>query len=290
MLFQLRKGDVVRIEPDDRQVREEKIQSLIEGHLKEFLDLEFVCRWPHIDGKEIDTLAFLPAMRVPVIVEYKRGIDRQVVDQITGYWAKVKAEKWTVMEALRKVGITGDDAPIDFDSPQVVIVAKDFTFGQTSAREAGLKFLRLFRYQLYADNIVSLEEVSPEEGGRVRGTTPSRHDLDHFGMRPETRELYDELDKGITELDSRVKPANINKGFIGYGATGRYFCTVKPIAKELNLYVKYSTSRPARAARLKLKKLPPDRWRPMTHTFKISHKGQLKPALQIISGAFRDSI
>ncbi len=297
MLFQLRKGDVVRIEPDDRRIREEEIHSLIERNLKEFLGLTFVCHKPHIGGKEIDTLAFDPAMRVPVVVEYKREKDRHVIDQVVGYCAKAKDDKLAVMRMLQKGGITEDAAPIDLDSPQVVIVAKNFTPEQQKGPAIVGRFLRLFRYQLYAGGIVSLEEVSVEEGAHI-SATPSRlknetrggpYDLDHFGMKPETRELYDQLDKGIAELDSRVKRAKVNKEFIGYGATGYYFCTVNPAAKALNVHVKCRRG-PAQATGLELKKLPRDRYGAMTHTFKISEKGQVKPALRIISGALRDSI
>jgi predicted transport protein len=108
-------------------------------------------------------------------------------------------------------------------------------------------------------------------------------------MKPETRELYDRVDKAIAELDSRIQPAKINKEFIGYRTTGNYFCTVKPTAKALNIQVKCKGGSPQPSG-LEVMELPRDRWGPMTHTFKISEKRQVEPALQVISLALKDSV
>lgn len=296
-LYQIKEETVERIEPDDTRIREEKIHKLIESNLDKFFeDLVFIKSKPHLDGKELDTLAFDSAMRVPVVVEYKREKDSHVIDQAIGYCAKIKKDKLAVMRMLQEKEITEISRPIDFDKPQVIIVAKNFTPEQEAGPSIVGDFLRLFRYQLYANGVVSLEEIGVVKRDRTSGITnrtPATgggpYDLDHFGMKPQTRELYGLLDKGISGLDSRVRPAKINKQFIGYGATGYYFCSVKPSAKALNLFVKCRRD-PPQVAGLEIKKLPPKRWGPMTHGLAITDRAQIKPAMEVIRGALEDSI
>ena len=299
MLFKLQEKIAARILPDDTPIREEVIHGLIEENLSEFFeDLTFVCTKLRVDGKEIDTLAFDRSSRTPVIIEYKRGKDRLLVGQIAEYCAKVKHSRETVRQKLRDKQITEDDGEIDYDNPQVYVVAKDFTRDQVQGFGQLRVHPHLFRFQFYSQGIVSLEEISQDEGNQpkprhgVSATVPAAggpYNLDHFHMKAVTRQTYDLLDKRISELDSRVKPAKINKQFIGFRATGRYFCTIKPTAKVLHVYVKCKGS-PAQATGLKVKKLPADRWEPMTHTFDISVERQVQPALRIIRGALEDSI
>lgn len=292
MLFKLHGKTATRIEPDDKRIREEVIHQMMENNLEQFFDLTFVCSKQRVDGKEIDTLAFNPQSRAPVILEYKRGKDRQVVAQIAEYLAKLKNNKLVVMESFRGKNITDHDGEIDFENPEVFVVAKDFTPDQVQAFSQLKVLPRLFRFQFYANDIVSLEEVGVEESRtthRKNHPTIGPNTLDHFHMNPATRALYELLDKGITKLDSRVKPAKINKHFIGFGATGNYFCTVKPIAKELNVFVKCKRN-PAKTTGLEIMKLLQGRWKPMTHTFKIAVREQVPPALRIIRSAMEDSI
>jgi predicted transport protein len=297
MLFRLREGSATRIEPYDRPVREKEIQELLENNLEEFSGLTLLCHKARIEGKEIDTLAFDRAIRAPVIIEYKRGKDRHVIGQVAEYCARVRANKLAVMQMLKEKGITHDTAEVDFDCPQIYVVAKEFSPDQVQAFSELRIIPRLFRFQFYADGIVRLEELPVEEGshgarknsrrkGQPEGASPG---VDHFGMKPGTRELYDQIDAAITKLDSRVKPAKVNKEFIGYRATGFYFCSVKPTKKALNIFVKCKRS-PALPAGVEVRKLPQGRWGPMTHTFKISDKRQVRPALRIIRSALGDSI
>jgi predicted transport protein len=297
-LFRI-EGDVAcRIELDNAKIREEKVHLLIEKNLEELFGLKLVCHKPHIDGREIDTLALDGSMKVPVIIEYKRERDRHVMEQVAGYCAKLKNNKPAAMQFIKE-DCAVDPANIDWDNPQVIIVAKVFTPDQVEEFTALREVPRLFTFQFFSGGIFSLEPVSVRQESRTRPASRTSlrdahprggpWDLEHFRMRPEVRKIYDLLDKGITSLDTRVKPAKINKEFIGYGATTYCFCSVKPTAKALNVFVKCRKGLP-QVTGLEVKKLHPDAWGPMTHTFKLTEEAQMEPALLVIKSALEDSI
>lgn len=297
-LFRIKNDVASRIEPDKAKVREERVHLLIEKNLEEFFGVKFVCHKPRVDGKEIDTLALDRSMKVPVIVEYKREKDRHVMEQVAGYCAKLRNNKLAAMQIVKENLGPVDVANIDWESPQVIIVAKEFTPDQVEEFTSLREVPRLFTFQFLADDMFSLEPVVGQEvqAGTmkrrlqsIRAPKSGPWDLEHFEMQPRIRMLYDLLDKGIVSLDTRVRAAKVNKGFIGYGATGYYFCNVKPTAKALDVFAKCRRDPPL-ATGLDLKRLGPGRWGPMTHTFKITDESQVEPALRIVKSALEDSL
>lgn len=297
-LFRIKAKQVARIAPQEHRIKEEVIHRLIEGNLSKFFeDLIFVARKPRIGGKEFDTLALDRSTKVPVIIEYKRAKDRGVVEQVSLYYVKLKHNKSDMMILLDQEGVTGNLGEIDFDNPQIIIVAREFTPEQRELLTLMRNYLRLYTYQLYGDGIVSLEEVEPlvsswDFAGRVRrsrGVAGGPYEIDHFGMKAEIRKLYERLDKAITSLDSRVKPAKINKYFIGYGATGPYFCIIYPRVNSIWVGIKCART-PSSPRGVKVSRVGKDQHTPMTHEFQISSEGQVNSAVRLIKTAFEDSM
>jgi hypothetical protein len=296
-LFRLKAHGVLRIPPDETRIREDKIHQLIATNLSTlFDDLVLVARKPRIGGKEFDTLALNTATNTPVIIEYKRGKDRGVVEQVDMYYIKLKLNKAEVIMLFQKLEEVEDLGEIDFDNPQIIIVAREFTPEQRELLAMKRQYLSMFRYQFYRDGVLSLEEVEPL--GQISSMSatsasgkhpPSPYSVDHFGMRAVIRKIYDQLDKGITSLDSLVKPGKVNKYFIGFAATGSYFCSVEPRVNSIKVEVKCRRS-PSRPKLLKVRPIPDSQHTPMTHTFSLTSERQLKSALKVIKGALGDSM
>lgn len=297
-LFRIRGRKASRIAPQEHRIKEDVIHRLIEENLSVFFeDLVLVARKPRIGGKEFDTLALNRTTNSPVIIEYKRGKDRGVVEQVHLYYVKLRHNKSDVMIMLDKADLVENLEDVDFDNPQIMVIAKEFTPEQRELLTIMRDYLRLFRYQLYADSVVSIEEVEPvglptSSGGRGRAGRPvsvGPYDIEHFGMSPDVMKLYQRLDKEIASLDSRVRPGKINKHFIGYGATGNYFCSVKPRASSIMIEVKLS-HKPPSIRSIRVRSVPGYQHTAMTHVFQISSGGQLKPALRVIKDALEDSL
>lgn len=295
-LFRMKGRHVARIAPQEHRIKEESIHRTIEENLNKFFgDLEFVAHKPRIGGKEFDTLALNKATNAPVIVEYKREKDRGVIEQVDLYYVKLKHNRSDVMIIFQQQEVIEDLGEVDFENPQIIVVAKEFTPEQREILTLKSGYLRLYRYQLYDDGLISLEEVEPFGlGAHVlaktrdgRGAAGEAYTLEHFGMKPEVAKLYERLDKGIISLDSRIKPGKINKFFVGYGATGSYFCNLKPKVHFVKVEVKCHR-RPPRLKGLKIRKLP--EYRTMTHAFHVPSAAQIGPALRVIKIALEDSM
>ncbi len=297
-LYQLTRQRVRRIQPDQARPKEDFIHRLIEDNLGHvFEGLSLVARKPRIGGKEFDTLALDTATGVPVIVEYKREKNRGVVEQVDLYYVRLKNNKADVLLLLQKANVLEDLGQVDFDNPQIIVVAKEFSHEQRELLTLKKNYLRLFRYQLYAGGILSLEQVEPlgipsdvvsssQAGPR---TVEGPYDLDHFGMSRETRLVYETLDKALVALDSRVKPGKINKYFIGYGATGFYFCCVAPRVNSLRIEIKCA-QRPRSPKGLTVRPLPEYKHSPMTHIMQVSLLKHVRPALQVIKKSLENSL
>ena len=107
-------------------------------------------------------------------------------------------------------------------------------------------------------------------------------------MTPETRNLYEQLDKAITGLDSSVKPGKVNKYYIGYGATGSYFCSVKPRVNSVRVEVKFSR-RPQRS-RVGIRPIEKYFHTPMTHAFQLTTEKEIGHAKKVIKAALEESM
>ena len=293
-LFRVKGPSVARISPQEQRIKEESIHRTIEENLSKFFsDLLFVAHKPRIGGKEFDTLALHTGTKAPVIVEYKREKDRGVVEQVDLYYVKLKNNKSDVMILLQKQDVIEDLGEVDFENPQIIVVAREFTPEQREILTLKSSYLRLFRYQLYEGGLVSLEVVEPLGAATLtktrdgRATTPGAYGIEHFGMKAEVGMLYERLDKGIISLDSLVKPGKVNKFFIGYGATGSYFCNLRPRVHFVKVDVKCHRRPPSLKA-LKISKNPD--YRTMTYTFDVRSRAQIAPALRVIKMALEDSM
>ena len=127
-LFRVDTGEVCELEPRSAAV-EKSLQALLERHLEAFLGIRFLATeysTGKVHGGRIDTLG-IDENRCPVIIEYKRAINENVINQGLFYldWLmNHQAEfKLLVMETLDVE--TADN--IDWSGPRLVCIAGDFT-------------------------------------------------------------------------------------------------------------------------------------------------------------------
>src|SRR5690349_16821443 len=127
-LFRLDKNDVEEIAV--RSVAVEKtLQSLIERHLEKFLSVRFLAS-EHSTGKthkgRIDTLG-IDENGSPVIIEYKRALNENVINQGLFYldWLLDHKGEFELL-VLKKLGTSAADA-IEWSAPRLLCIASDFT-------------------------------------------------------------------------------------------------------------------------------------------------------------------
>ncbi|WP_369038645.1 DUF5655 domain-containing protein [Stenotrophomonas maltophilia] len=149
---------------------EKPLQSLIEANLLPMLGIRFVAT-EYVTGKthggRIDSLG-LDENNSPVILEYKRSIGENVINQGLYYldWLMDhQAEfKLQVMDSLG--GHVA--AQIDWSSPRVLCIAADFTKFDAHAVQQINQSVELIRYRRFGDDLLLFEQVNTVSNGRSK--------------------------------------------------------------------------------------------------------------------------
>lgn len=157
-------------------VLEKSLQTLIEKHLEAFLGVRFLAT-EHATGKthggRIDTLG-VDENRCPVIIEYKRSTNQNVINQGLYYldWLlDHKAEfKLLVLEHCDKK--TAD--ALEWDNPRLLCIAGDFTKFDEHAVQQMNRNIELIRYRRYGDDLLLLDLVNRVEATPPPGPKPRK--------------------------------------------------------------------------------------------------------------------
>ena len=142
--------------------KEKTLQKLVEENLNEVLDMVFLAsEYTTTFGQRIDTLA-VDANGAPVIIEYKRNQNDNVINQALSYLKWLKSQQPGFFEKLIQDNM-GDDAckiaPVDWRNPRVICIAESFSkFDKDTAEVVPLR-IELMQYRYYDNSVFSLEPV-----------------------------------------------------------------------------------------------------------------------------------
>src|SRR5437763_7810844 len=127
-LFKVSNGSAQELQGASIAV-EKTLQTLIENHLEAFLGIRFL-KTEHPTGKthggRIDTLG-LDENGSPVIIEYKRALNENVINQGLFYldWLLDHKAEFTLL-AMKTLGAEVEEI-LDWSAPRLVCIAGDFT-------------------------------------------------------------------------------------------------------------------------------------------------------------------
>ncbi|MBI4718183.1 MAG: DUF91 domain-containing protein [Planctomycetes bacterium] len=252
-----RVSDNAVTELDGQSVAVEKsLQDLIERHLETFLGVRFLAT-EYTTGKthggRIDTLG-LDENRCPVIIEYKRATNENVINQGLFYldWLlDHKADfKLLVEEKL------GKDAPneIEWTGPRLVCIAGDFTRYDGHAVQQINRNIELIRYRRYGDGLVLLDLVnavtaslSDEEGPSApAGTaTPKTISKTLEQLSGELKDRFEAIKAFLLALGDDVQMKTL-KYYLAFKRIKNFACIeVRTQDKKINVFAKLD---PATAA------------------------------------------
>ncbi len=160
-LFRLSPTGTTELSARAAQV-EKSLQVLFEANLEGLLGVRFLASeysTGKVHGGRIDTLG-LDENGCPVIIEYKRALNENVINQGLFYldWLldHRKEFQWLVMEKL------GADAAkaVDWSAPRLLCIAGDFTRYDEHAVKQINRSIELIRYRHYGDDLLLLELVN----------------------------------------------------------------------------------------------------------------------------------
>ncbi len=141
---------------------EKTLQTLIESHLEVFLGVRFLAT-EHSTGKthggRIDTLG-IDENGSPVIIEYKRALNENVINQGLFYldWLMDHKGDFELL-VLKKFGKSAADS-IDWSTPRLLCIASDFTKYDEHAIQQINRNIELIRYRRYGNELLLFELVN----------------------------------------------------------------------------------------------------------------------------------
>ena len=160
-LFRVGSASVQELEGRSAAV-EKSIQTLIEQHLEAFLGVRFLAT-EYVTGKthggRIDSLG-IDENNCPVIIEYKRSLNENVINQGLFYldWLLDHKAEFQLL-VMRKVGAEVADN-IDWRGTRLLCIAGDFTRYDQHAVQQINRSIELIRYRQYGDELLLLELVN----------------------------------------------------------------------------------------------------------------------------------
>ncbi|MFC8350407.1 transporter [Streptomyces sp. NPDC057280] len=205
-VFRVRGGEATEVSGASVGV-EVELQRLIEANMEAMLGIRFLAteyRTGHHGGR-IDSLG-LDENGTPVIVEYKRSRDQNVISQGLSYlwWLHDHHHEF---ESLTR-GKLGDQAAVEIDwsAPRIVCVAGAFTHHDTVAVEMIGHRIDLVTYRVFED-VLTLQLIASAGGSRIssrgnasgstHGASPAPKSVQQYldESAEDLKELYADLDE-----------------------------------------------------------------------------------------------
>lgn len=145
--------------PSKQVALEKDLQKLLEDHMFTFFGVTFLKSEYKITNGRMDSIG-IDENNCPVIFEYKRSVNENVINQGLFYldWLlDHKADfKLLVMDVLGKSKAEN----IDWSMPCVICIANDFTKFDEHAVNQMQRNIKLVRYRKFGDNLIAFEHLN----------------------------------------------------------------------------------------------------------------------------------
>ncbi len=227
-LFRTQNGHVEELE--GRSVAVEKsIQTLVERHLNAFLGVRFLAS-EHSTGPKhggrIDTLG-LDENGYPVIIEYKRSLNENVINQGLFYldWLMDHRGDFELL-VMKQLGEKAADE-IDWSGPRLLCIAGDFTKYDGHAIRQINRNIELLRYKRYGDELLLLELVSAT-ASKSGSDEPSGSSTGSTSYKT-VSEYLEQADQELTDRYEAVKAFCMALGDDVQQKTLKYYIAFKRI-------------------------------------------------------------
>ena len=193
---------------------EKSLQDLFEKHLEALLGVRFLASEFVTDGGRMDSLG-IDENGTPVIVEYKRSTNENVINQGLFYlnWlmGHRKDFEWLVMD---RFGIE-EAKKVDWSGPRLICIAGDFTKYDEHAVKQMNRNIDLIRYRKFEGDLLLLEQltttsssnaaVAPSAGAGGSAKNKYTTVTEHMAKAsPELRDLYESLAAHLTAMGDDV--------------------------------------------------------------------------------------
>lgn len=224
---------------------EKTLQAQIERHLETFLGVRFLASeysTGKTHGGRIDTLG-LDENGCPVIIEYKRSVNENVINQGLYYldWLLDHKGEFELL-VLKRLGQQSSDT-IDWTSPRLICIAGDFTKYDEHAVQQINRNVELVRYRNFGDDLLLLElvnAVTAEIIEKALSTSASSKTVTELlsDADEEFKALYDALKQFLITLGDDVQEKAL-KLYFAFRRIKNFACVeLRPKNRTLIVYTK----------------------------------------------------
>jgi predicted transport protein len=253
----------MEVAPGSVQV-EKSLQTLFEANLDTLLGVRFLASeysTGPVHGGRIDTLG-VDEDGCPVIIEYKRAINENVINQGLFYldWLMDhrKDFQWLILERLGKeIAST-----VDWSAPRLICIAGDFTRYDEHAVKQINRNIELLRYRRFGDNLLMIELVHAPRGTRpvlvnnvnirtaAEGSIENgvdRYQSQRISYRlgnssPTLRDLFEAVSAHLMGLGDDVQTKEL-KNYVAFKRIKNFTCLeIYPQAGTVTAYVRLDPS------------------------------------------------
>lgn len=252
-LFRLNGDSVDELEGQAITI-EKSLQLLFERHLETFLGVRFLAS-EYTTGKRhagrIDTLG-IDENNSPVIIEYKRSVNENVINQGLFYldWLLDHKAEFELM-TLRKYGKVVADS-IDWSSPRLLCIAGGFTKYDEHAVQQINRNIELYQYKHYKDGFILLDLVNATTAQTVHVSDDINTSTISTTRITRAKTVSDYLEQANIELTDRFETIKsymmalgddvqmkILKHYIAFKRIKNFACVeVHPQTEKILLYLK----------------------------------------------------
>ncbi|MEY2363462.1 DUF5655 domain-containing protein [Lysinibacillus capsici] len=237
---------------------EKSLQKLIEQHLESFLGIRFLAS-EYSTGKRhggrIDTLG-IDENNSPVIIEYKRSMNENVINQGLFYldWLLDHKAEFELM-TLRQYGEDFAEN-IDWSSPRLLCIAGSFTKYDEHAVQQINRNIELYQYKHYEEGFLMLDLVNATTAQTtyIEDDSPIKVPKSTHGKQWKTvsdylvqandnlTDLYENLKAFMLALGDDVQ-VKILKYYIAFKRIKNFACVeIHPQSNVILLYLKVNPS------------------------------------------------
>jgi len=231
---------------------ERSLQALMEKNLETLLGVRFLAS-EHSTGPKhkgrIDTLG-VDENGCPVIIEYKRATNENVINQGLFYldWLMDHQAEFKLL-VLEKYGKDAADS-IEWSGPRLLCIAGDFTRYDEHAVRQMNRNIELIRYRHFPEGFLILERVNAVSAEAVAPVSPNpvqKHQYksvsEFLGQAPVAlKELYQALEDTLLALGDDVEK-KVLKHYIAFKRIKNFVCVeIKIQNKCLLIYCKCPTT------------------------------------------------
>jgi predicted transport protein len=201
-IFRIREEGVHELEGTSVEL-EKSLQTLIEDNLESLLGVKFLAT-EYTTGKthggRIDTLG-LDENGCPVIIEYKRAVNENVINQGLFYldWLLDHRGEFE-LKVLKMLGEKAS-SEIEWSTPRLLCIAGDFTKYDVHAVQQMNRDIELIRYRRYGEELLLLELVNATSAQSDTGNAKTKG----IKMVSDYKTVSDYLAQADTELQDRFE-------------------------------------------------------------------------------------